>query len=216
MAASAARAAGVLRERISRGGLRSGTRLVEAQLSDELRVSRNTLREAFALLEGEALLVREPNRGVRVTTLDAERITELYRVRRMVELAAITWGDLGAAPLGEMRAALERAMTARARGEGHAIADANQDFHRALASLSGSSTLATVVGQMLALMRLAFGQVPDVRDFHSEYVDVNARVLERLEAGDREGGTGELRASLARSEEYLLARVGGQRARADA
>src|SRR5688500_8822772 len=65
---AAERVAEVLSEQIVQGQLRSGTRLTEESIATALGVSRNTVREAFALLTSERIVVREPNRGVFVAS----------------------------------------------------------------------------------------------------------------------------------------------------
>ena len=70
---TAERVADVLRRRITDGDLPPRTHLSEEQLIEVLRVSRNTLREAFRLLSHEGLLVHELHRGVFVRELDRGR-----------------------------------------------------------------------------------------------------------------------------------------------
>ena len=81
----AERAADVLRRRITDGELRPGSRLVEEELVGPLKVSRNTLREAFRLLTHDGLLVHRLHRGVFVSALDAFELLDLYRLRRLLE-----------------------------------------------------------------------------------------------------------------------------------
>lgn len=83
--------ADVLRERIAAGQLTPGRKLSEQSLSAALGVSRNTLREAFTALAGEAVITRIPNRGVFVAAPDAHDVREIYSVRRMIEPAAVLW-----------------------------------------------------------------------------------------------------------------------------
>jgi DNA-binding GntR family transcriptional regulator len=63
-APAAHRVADALREEILAGGLRPGAQLVEESLAGTLGVSRNTVREAYALLAGERIVERIPARGV--------------------------------------------------------------------------------------------------------------------------------------------------------
>ena len=79
---TAERVADVLRRRITEGDLPPRTHLSEEQLIVVLRVSRNTLREAFRLLSHEGLLVHELHRGVFVRELDDADLVDLYRLRR--------------------------------------------------------------------------------------------------------------------------------------
>ena len=85
----AERVAEVLRERIIDGSLPPATRLSEDQIARTLGVSRNTLRESFKLLAHERLLEHKLNRGVFVRQLDAADVIDIYRVRRLVEVAAV-------------------------------------------------------------------------------------------------------------------------------
>src|SRR6478672_11081876 len=82
---TAERVADVLRRRITEGDLPPRTHLSEEQLIVVLRVSRNTLREAFRLLSHEGLLVHELHRGVFVRQLTEDDLVDLYRLRRIVE-----------------------------------------------------------------------------------------------------------------------------------
>ena len=58
------RVAAELRLQLAEGLLLPGARLTESTISEELGVSRNTVREAFAELAAERLVIRQPNRGV--------------------------------------------------------------------------------------------------------------------------------------------------------
>src|SRR5918993_1722671 len=105
---------GVLRARISAGQLPPGTKLSEQKLSAALGVSRNTLREAFTVLAGESVVHRIPNRGVYVAAPGAEDVREIYRVRRLIEPAALLWGDIPAEVLEGLEAIITKAKAAKA------------------------------------------------------------------------------------------------------
>ena len=64
------RTAQTVRASIIAGDLIPGTRLSEAHLSEQLGISRNTLREVFRLLTQEGLVRHEPHRGVSVSLPD--------------------------------------------------------------------------------------------------------------------------------------------------
>src|SRR2546427_2880849 len=81
--------AGILRQRILAGELRSGTALPEVSLSASLGVSRNTLREAVRILAFEGLLRRDIHRGVSVSHLSIADVQEIYQLRRMFEIPAV-------------------------------------------------------------------------------------------------------------------------------
>ncbi|BCW51676.1 hypothetical protein StoSoilB13_40180 (plasmid) [Arthrobacter sp. StoSoilB13] len=88
----AERVAEELRYQLAEGFLVPGAKLTEATIAEDLGVSRNTVREAFAELASERLLVRQPNRGVYVATLEAGDIHDVYTVRRAIEVSSIRAG----------------------------------------------------------------------------------------------------------------------------
>jgi DNA-binding GntR family transcriptional regulator len=59
-------------ERIIRGELETGERLVEAKIARELGVSQGTIREAFRILEKKKMVSILPRRGTTVTQLNAD------------------------------------------------------------------------------------------------------------------------------------------------
>ena len=78
-----------LKEQIIANRIKSGKKLNEIELADELNTSRGPLREAFRMLENENLLVKIPRKGTYVTELSVERLREVYTARKMIELYAI-------------------------------------------------------------------------------------------------------------------------------
>jgi len=78
-----------LRDKIIAGELPSGQRLNEAQLTEELGISRSPLREAFRLLESVCLVENRPNKGTFVNPISEENLKEIYNARRMIECFAV-------------------------------------------------------------------------------------------------------------------------------
>jgi DNA-binding GntR family transcriptional regulator len=185
---TADRAANAVREEVVEGRLRPGTRLPDTELATALGVSPNTLREAMGQLVTERVLVRHPNRGVYVATPDATDVRDVYRARRLIERAALRWGQ-NAAPsqVGALRAAVAEGQEAGEGGNWAGVASANQHFHRALVELAGSPRLTQQMALLLAEMRLIFHRMPGVREFHEPYLGRNDTICGLLEAGDREG-----------------------------
>ncbi|MDT9692362.1 GntR family transcriptional regulator [Streptomyces sp. P9(2023)] len=182
---TAERVADILRTRIAEGFFPPGTRLSEDSIGGALKVSRNTLREAFRLLTHERLLVHELNRGVFVRVLAVEDVADIYRTRRLVECAVVH--GLGEPPfaVGGLVAAVEEGEAA-ARGEDwKGVATANIHFHRELVALAGSARTDELMRGVLAELRLAFHVVADPRGLHEPYLVRNREILEALLAGER-------------------------------
>jgi len=200
--------AGVLRARISAGQLPPGSKLSEQKLSEALGVSRNTLREAFTVLAGESVVQRIPNRGVYVAAPGPDDVREIYRVRRLIEPAAVLWGDIDEAALTGLETIMAQAQAARAAASVQGMADANQDLHKALVALSGSVSLNDLMEKVLAEMRLVFHAMGPTPDFHSHYVDRNVALIQQIRSGQRDLAAVGLRRYLDDSERELLEHLG--------
>jgi DNA-binding GntR family transcriptional regulator len=202
---TAERVAGVLRERVTEGHIAPGTRLSEEVVGAALGVSRNTLREAFRLLAHERLLVHELNRGVFVRTLDRDDVVELYRLRRLVEGAAL--GELASAPdraVEEIRASVEEGERAAAEQRWPDVATADLHFHQGITRLAGSPRLEDFMLRIHAELRLAFHAMDDPRRFHAPYLTRNRELLTALESRDAQQAELLLSVYLADAERQLL------------
>jgi DNA-binding GntR family transcriptional regulator len=210
---TAERVADVLRRRITEGDLPPRTHLSEEQLIRVLRVSRNTLREAFRLLSHEGLLVHEMHRGVFVRELDEDDLVDLYRLRRAIECDVVRSlahvGPEALRPLGDDVAAAEAAAD---RGDWVAVGTANMQFHRDLVALAGSPRTGQVAERLLAEMRLAFHAVASPQRLHEGYVARNRSLLELLAAGEHEQAARQLEEYLRDSLAELRAAMRGEAA----
>ncbi|WP_099157040.1 GntR family transcriptional regulator [Virgibacillus ndiopensis] len=60
-------------------------RLIESQLSEEIGVSRNTIRQILLKLEREKLVVIEKNKGAYIKVLDLEEVLNILEIRELLE-----------------------------------------------------------------------------------------------------------------------------------
>lgn len=179
------RVADVLRQRVVEGLFLPGTRLSEGVLVDALGVSRNTLRESFRLLMHEHLVVHELHRGVFVRVPSAESVTDLYRVRKIVECAALrALPEASEQALAAVRAAVEEGTEAAAHDKWLEVGTADLRFHQAIAALAGSPRVDEMMRGLLAELRLVFHVMANPREFHKPYLSRNREILSLLETGD--------------------------------
>jgi DNA-binding GntR family transcriptional regulator len=156
-------------EAIKVGRYVPGQRLVEADLTEELGVSRGPLREAFGRLAAEGLLEIEPYRGALVRRMTRDDLRDLYQVREAVEGQAAA---LAAARIDEggNRARLTRALAEMSEQHGGldipGYMDISEHFHSLIVELSGNELLAHVVAQL---------QVQAFRLFYRSLADATAR-----------------------------------------
>jgi hypothetical protein len=80
-----AQASDALRAHILGGGARPGSRLTEIGLSQQLRLSRSTIRTALHQLANEGLVVQVPYTDWQVASLSGADARELYTLRASLE-----------------------------------------------------------------------------------------------------------------------------------
>lgn len=144
-----------VRDMIIEGQLPPGHRVNEVALGHLLGVSRTPLREAIKTLASEGLMEIVPARGAVVRTLTLKDLADSLGVLKALEqLAART--VCAAAPdsaLAEL-AAIHGAMMERyAARDRLAYFKLNQEFHSAVARLSGNAVLASLHTQLQSRMR---------------------------------------------------------------
>lgn len=135
-----------IRERIVEGIVsgrwKPGERIVERRIAMELEVSQTPVREALRELEALRLIESAPNKGVRVRTLTAADLEEIYPVRAGLEQIA---AELAAPKLSADVSVLESEVAAlcAADREGDTAGQARHTvaFHRELVRASGNSVL---------------------------------------------------------------------------
>jgi DNA-binding GntR family transcriptional regulator len=202
----AERVADVLRSRITEGHYQPGSRLSEEAIGGELKISRNTLREAFRLLTHERLLLHEPYRGVSVRVLSVHDVVDLYRVRKVIECGAVAGGLVASytAGLDRVAAAVAEGEAAETAGDWQGLGTANIRFHQALVALADSPRLDDLMRGILAELRLVFHVMDDPRRFHEPYLARNREITALMVAGDRSGATAMLADYLDDAESQLV------------
>jgi DNA-binding GntR family transcriptional regulator len=78
-----------IRDDIVTGVLGFGERVTIDALASRYDVSHMPVREALRELQGEGLVVSEPNRGARVRTIDANFVDHLFEIRIALEVMLI-------------------------------------------------------------------------------------------------------------------------------
>jgi DNA-binding GntR family transcriptional regulator len=201
-----ARVAQQLRDQITQGRFTPGTRLREEALAESLGVSRSTVREAFAELAADRLLVREPNRGVCVATLTAADVVDIFAARRAIELGAVR-GRGSSVIVANARLAVIDGLDAVRQGDGVAAARADRHFHRALVALAASARLNLLIRQLMAELQWVLNANSVSPSLFLTFAQDNKRIHEILVAGDFDTAAQELSELLTRVERDVVTAV---------
>ncbi len=134
-----------LKQRIVSGEFGPEDRLREVELSERLGMSRTPVREALKRLEDEGLLTHQPRKGLLITTLDQQSITQLYSLREILEGGAARFAAKHAddIEIDNMRAILEDSKN------GADPIKSNYDFHQAIYAASHNQFLIKAINNLI-------------------------------------------------------------------
>lgn len=206
---AAERAADVIRESIFEGRFTPGMALPEAALAKALRISRNTVREAFRTLSGEHLLVYEPHKGVMVKMLTVDDVRDIYNLRRIFELNALDLAvedrhRLNVGELGDLATMGERAAEA---GHWTDAGTVNLRFHAEIVETHRSARINEVFHRLMTEMRLGFLTFPDQGLLHGHFVPRNRTLYNHIAEGRLTEARQELAAYLDDAQDRVIAAV---------
>lgn len=176
-----------LREDILSGYFVSGERLKIAQLVERYNVSQMPIREALQQLQGEGLLIIEPNKGAHVRKVDKQFLESIYEIRQLIEvfltvkcLENITDKDL------RLLSQIQKKYEAAASKEDYTTClQLNRRFHSTIYELANNMEGLQILEkhwQLINTLRLTYG-------FGSrrtaEVIEEHRAILNALESGDR-------------------------------
>lgn len=175
-----------LRRAISSGAIQPGTRMVEADLSTQLGISRGTLREAMRQLQQDGLLEADARGRLSVRQIGHAEIVDIFLVRGALEALAVRticgFGDREPA-LAAVRTALE-GMSAPTQEQIAERIEADLDFHRTLVRASGNATLLHQWTQLEGSIRMSIMFAGAERALRNMDVDRHREIVDAIEAGD--------------------------------
>ncbi|HEY3502656.1 MAG TPA: GntR family transcriptional regulator [Actinocatenispora sp.] len=179
-----------LRQGIFEGTLAAGSPLGEAELADQLGVSRGPLREAAQRLVQEGLLTTTRRRGLAVVTMARDDVADVYLARRAVERTAcqhlLRTGDPARAVKALTRVH-QRMTRASRRRDAHAVGDADIEFHQALVDAAHSPRLSRIMSTLLIETRLCTYSLDRMFRVRADMPDSHGEIIEAVRVGDEPG-----------------------------
>lgn len=170
---------------IRTGRLVPGQRLVEADLTHSLNISRGPVREALKRLAAEGVVTLSQNRGAYVRSLSRTEVIDLLKVVEVVTglVARLATEKLRSGPMRDQFIKVsEELMAFEGLGDSQAFIDKRRDFHEVLIVASGNAELQRIMPLMqIHLLRLQFQTrltPEDRRKQFNEYRAIRDTVLE--------------------------------------
>jgi DNA-binding GntR family transcriptional regulator len=196
----------VLLERILRGDLEPGDRLVETRIAQELGTSQAPVREALRDLELANLVESEPFRGSRVRAVGDDELLQTFPVRAALEeLAAKEAARAGTRDVSTLEAEIEAMDGAARHGDVRVQVTHDIAFHRAVVELSGNRPLLQAWLALGIEVPTAFAVYWTYFD-PAELVEFHVPILEAIREGDAPRAGAEARAHVRRTEKVVRRR----------
>jgi DNA-binding GntR family transcriptional regulator len=176
---------GELRRGIVSGELRPGEQIRQDALAERLGTSRVPLREALKILEGEGQVTYHPHRGYFVAELSSADLTEVYRIRELLEDEAVSTAIplLTETDVAELTSAMEAIEVAASRGDIAGMTRANRQFHFLLIERASMPRLARLIRQLWdatdAYRSVYFAEAPNRQQVEHEHRAIVEAVRER-------------------------------------
>ena len=201
-----------IRDDIVAGELPFGARITIDALATRYGVSHMPVREALRELQGEGLVVIEPNRGARVRTIDTRFVENLFEIRTALEVMMVRRAAQRASPddIAELRAiedVLERHIGS---GDHAAVVAENRRFHQTVNRVADNVDALPIVDRHWMLLAALWRNFGYGAARFAGVANDHRHLIGALEAHDQEAASMIMGAHATKAKLELLARVAAQ------
>ena len=173
-----------LRERIISGVYPRGSRLKQAEIAEQLRLSITPVREALKLLAAEGYISGDSYRGASVVPFDASASGEILNLRQLLEAQLVRGAveHVTAKDISDLKALGDEFAQAFQTGDRATARGVNYRFHRRLYDIAKMPQTLHFVQILWA--RYPFDLINAVEDRGTEAVKEHDEILQSLTSGD--------------------------------
>ena len=196
-----------LRQEVLSGELPPGTRLRQVEVASRFGVSTTPVREAFATLAQEGLVLRDSHRGVIVFAPSPKELREIYEIRLALEplatelasprIADVDLDELDAI-IAEMRASSDNARRN----------DLNRVLHARIYAHADRARLSAIIDQLRdtasVYLRFLSSKSTDY-SYRAEADNEHQRIVDALRRRDADAAAAAMREHLLHSQRHLEA-----------
>jgi DNA-binding GntR family transcriptional regulator len=188
---------------ILREDLDEETRLTEESLSEQLGISKSPVREALNSLHTEGLIRIEPRRGAYLRRYSIKEVKDLYALREVLEVYAVSAAELTPKLLAELRQSAQRTQKfLKSKNKlGHIEEDTR--FHGMIASSTGNAELCRVLANVQSQIWLCRRKTYNLSA--STAPDAHRAIIDALEKGHRKEAQIAMRDHIALVRQRLIA-----------
>lgn len=195
-----------IREMIRKGELVCGQRIIEAEICEQIGVSRTPLREALRMLESEGLVELFPHRGVFIRQPSMAEIQEMFEVMAVLEgtCARLTAEKMTATGWRKIERLHRKLEAHYAEGDRENYISVNNVFHALVQELAGNRVLDEVVANLrekVALYR--HQQIYEDRRF-DESIGEHREIMKALRHRDPDAAESHMKRHLVRQCKALI------------
>ncbi|WJR77902.1 GntR family transcriptional regulator [Bradyrhizobium sp. NP1] len=183
-----AQATDTLRDSIVNGTIPAGARITEIQLSQQLNLSRATIRTALHQLAKEGLLNLVPYTGWTVLSLSARDVWELYTLRSAVErlAAQLVATSINSAKSSRLNWAFEGLVKECKRGIPARVAEADFALHKTIIQMADHTRLASQYALIEQQIRMYIRSSDALITEISAIIDQHRPIVDSILSGDVE------------------------------
>lgn len=198
-----------LMDRIIRGEIEAGERLIELAIAEDLGVSQAPVREALRILEKYRFVRQVPRKGTTVTELTPEFIESIYDI--FIELVALATAKTALRrnddDLEAIRRALDEAADCVRKDDLFAFNSAFFAWGLTCLKAAHDPLLEEMLMDLVPSMgRIQYRSLRERRDDIEWGLEMITRSTELIEAGDPEGASHNNRKGLLKEKSKILKR----------
>ena len=191
-----------LKDMILRGELKSGQKLQQENLAEQLGVSRTPLLTAFSKLEREMLIEILPRKGAYVRHFSKKELLDIYDIRvRMEPLGARKAAENASAEqIEDLRMRIEEFREASERDDMGHITESDYRIHMEIMELSGNKFLYQMASSFNIIVIANLEGFP--KDYHVSITE-HERMFAAIKNGDADEAETAMREHLSSSRDII-------------
>lgn len=145
----------ILREAIVSGVLKPGEKLMEAQLAEDMGISRTPVREAIRKLELEGFVHMIPRKGACVAEYSEKDIIDTFRIRLALEKLAVELAveRITDEKLEELKRVIEEEAVSIEQGNLEAMVEKDAEYHELVYRTAENKRLEVIMSNLQGQIR---------------------------------------------------------------